>query len=247
MITCRPGRVALITGGLLTLAACGGERQDWRSAEAAGTTEAYARFIEQHPGSELAGKAREHIDEFAEERDWERATGSGTLEAYRGFLAAHPHGRWSQEARIRMESYALGSMPRIGPPRSGQASSRAAGVRLLELASTAPVPPADAPPADTAPRAASSSAAARIRTASAGYAVQLGAFGTQAGADRAWQHLQTRFGAQLGGLRPRIVSAGGSSGPLYRLQAPAAGEAQARAICDSLRRRSQACVPVLPR
>ncbi|HYL02292.1 MAG TPA: SPOR domain-containing protein [Steroidobacteraceae bacterium] len=223
---------------MLTLAGCSAEQRDWRSAEAAGTSEAYARFIEQHPGSELAGKAREHVEQIVEERDWQRAAQAGTLEAYREFLAAHPHGRWSQEARIRMESYALGSMPRIGPRRSGQTRSSPTGVRLLELSSAAPaVPPAAGAPAP---------ATAPLRTASAGYAVQLGAFGTEARADRAWQRLQTRFGAQLGGLTPRIVSAGGSTGPFYRLQAPAAGEAQARALCDSLRRQAQACVPVVP-
>jgi cell division protein FtsN len=80
-----------------------------------------------------------------------------------------------------------------------------------------------------------------------GYGVQLGAFGSEASADREWQRLQGRFGTQLGGLSRRIVPAGTTSGPLYRLQASAVGEAQARAICDSLKEQSQPCVPVLPR
>jgi cell division protein FtsN len=82
-----------------------------------------------------------------------------------------------------------------------------------------------------------------------GYGVQLGAFGSQASADREWQRLQGRFGSQLGGLAPRIVIASASTGggQLYRLQAPASGEAQARALCDALKEQSQACVPVIPR
>jgi cell division protein FtsN len=92
---------------------------------------------------------------------------------------------------------------------------------------------------------------ARDRSTAAGtggksYGVQLGAFGSEASADREWRRLQGRFGAQLGGLSPRIVAASDtSSGQLYRLQAPASGEAQARALCDSLRERSQPCVPVV--
>jgi hypothetical protein len=43
-----------------------------------------------------------------------------------------------------------------------------------------------------------------------------------------------------------VVASNNTSGQLYRLQAPAAGEAQARALCDSLREQSQSCVPVLP-
>jgi cell division protein FtsN len=92
---------------------------------------------------------------------------------------------------------------------------------------------------------------ARDRSTAAGtggksYGVQLGAFGSEASADREWRRLQGRFGAQLGGLSPRIVAASDTSGQLYRLQAPASGEAQARALCDSLKERSQPCVPVLP-
>jgi cell division protein FtsN len=87
--------------------------------------------------------------------------------------------------------------------------------------------------------------------AASGYGVQLGAFGSQASADREWQRLQGRFGSQLGGLAPRIIIASASAstggGQLYRLQAPASGEAQARALCDALKEQSQACVPVIPR
>jgi cell division protein FtsN len=81
----------------------------------------------------------------------------------------------------------------------------------------------------------------------ADYAVQLGAFGSEASAGREWQRLQGRFGAQLQGLSPRIVVASSDGSELYRLQAPASGEAQARAICNSLKEQDQACVPVLPR
>jgi cell division septation protein DedD len=80
-----------------------------------------------------------------------------------------------------------------------------------------------------------------------GYGVQLGAFGSEASADREWHRLRGRFGSELGSLSPRIVVAETDAGELYRLQAPAAGEAEARALCDSLREQSQACIPVPPR
>jgi cell division septation protein DedD len=230
MITFRAGKAALGVA-LLALAACSAEQQDWRSAEAAGTSEAYQHFLDQHPDSELAVKARDQIKAFVEERDWSEVTRIGTPDAYRGFLAAHPGGRWAQEARIRIESSALGSIPRMQPQSPGQTGSRPSGVNILRLASAAP--PANAIPA--APAGGSR------------YAVQLGAFGTPASADREWQRLQSRFGSQLSGLSPQVVPAGTSSGQLYRLQAPAAGEAQARAICDSLKAQSQPCVPVVPR
>lgn len=236
MITFRAGKTALCVV-LAGLAACSAEQQDWRSAEAAGTSEAYQHFLDQHQGSELATKARERLGEFAEERDWTQAMRLGTSDAYRGFLVAHPAGRWAQEARIRMESFALGSIPRMQPQAPGQTASRPSGVNILRLAS-APHPNAAAP----LPANAGTSGAARGR-----YAVQLGAFGTQASADREWQRLQSRFSSQLSGLSPQVVPGGSSAGQLYRLQAGASGEQQARAICDSLKAQSQPCVPVVPR
>jgi cell division protein FtsN len=250
MITFRAGGVALIAVLATAAAGCSREQQDWRSAEAADTREAYGRFVEQHPDSELAAQARARLAQLAEERDWVEAGIVATAEAYRAFLAQHPSGKWSEEARIRIEAFALGSAPRLAPrtpAQPGGAAQGPSGVRALQLA-TATAPPTvhDAKPAAAQllggqPASPASPAPERERI----YGVQLGAFGSEASADREWRRLQGRFGAQLGGLSPRIVAAG-NTGQLYRLQAPAAGEAQARALCDSLKERSQPCVPVLP-
>jgi hypothetical protein len=253
-ITFRAAKTAL-AAALLTVAACSAEQQDWRAAEAAGTSEAYQQFLEQHPDSELAAKAHERVGEFAEDRDWSQAAKLATADAYRAFLAAHPNGRWSQEARIRVEGSALGSISRMEPQVPGQTASRPAGVKLLRLASAAPSVPAAAlaePAAGAAPAAAVTAAAAAASpapgaSAGRGYAVQLGAYGTPGSAHREWQRLKVRFAAQLSGLTPQVVRAGTSSGQLYRLQARAADEAQARAICERLKAQSQPCVPVIPR
>jgi cell division septation protein DedD len=252
MITFRAGGIALVAL-LLTVAGCSAEQQDWRAAEAAGTSEAYQHFIEQHPDSELAGKARERVGEFVEDRDWAQASKLATADAYRSFLGLHPRGRWSQEARIRIESFALGSIPRMAPQAPGQTAGPATGVKLLRLASAAASIPAGALPASPAPVAVAAPAAApappppaTAAAAATGYAVQLGAFGSQESASREWQRLEARFASSLAGLSPQLVTAGSVSAPIYRLQAAAGGEAQARAICDSLKAQSQPCVPVLP-
>jgi len=277
MFTFRPGRAALTAVLLGLFTACSSEQQDWNSAEGADTSEAWGRFLEQHPDSELAAEARLRIARLTEQRDWQHAASVGTVEAYRGFLTQHPGGKWSGEARIRIEAFALGSAPRTAPQTPEEAAlSRAPwGVNALQLArgATSPatggaetaVSPADmarpgeaAEPAPVATDVAAEAAAPPAAgvavpaagvavPAGGGYGVQLGAFATQASADHEWQRLQGRFGAQLGGLSPRIVVASTDSGQLYRLQATAGGEAQARAICDSLKEQAQACVPVLPR
>jgi cell division septation protein DedD len=256
MITFRAAIAALLAAGL-ALAACSTEQQDWRSAEAADTTEAYGRFLEQHPDSELARQARARMEQLAEERDWQRTRSDGTLGAYREFLTHYPSGRYSQEARIRIESAALGSIPRIAPQTPESQAAPPSGVKLLQLAAAGRAPPAESAPAPQPPPSAPlpESAApappppppAPADPVAAGYAVQLGAFGTQASADREWQRLQTRFAGQLAGLTPRVVAADTSVGGVYRLQVAAAGERQARALCDSLKQQSQSCMPVLPR
>jgi cell division protein FtsN len=289
MVTFQAGRVALVTLLAGLAVACSGEQQDWRSAESADTSEAWGRFLEQHPDSELAGQARVRMARLEIKRDWQLADSIGTVEAYRAFLTQHPTGRWSEEARIRIEGFSLGSAPRIAPPTPEElAASERAGVRALHLASaavpaaaegaqpqTAATPampsavpaventsdessgpehvlaqPGEAaqPAGEVAQAPASSPAPAETQVqADAGYGVQLGAFSSEASADREWQRLQGRFGSELGGLAPHIVLASTGSGELYRLQVAAAGEAQARAICDSLKGQAQACVPVLAR
>jgi len=259
MITLCAPRLTLAAALLALAAGCSREQQDWHSAEAANTSEAYARFLEQHADSELARQARLHIAQLAEERDWQQADGTGTIEAYRHFLAHHPTGKWAEEARIRIEGFSLGSAPRTGRGPDTRAAART-GVNALQLAtgvaSAAPaVPqPAAAPAApdpqpelaQRAPDAAETHAGSTV--VAVGYGIQLGAFGSEASAGREWARLQDRFGAQLSGLAPRIVVASSASGgQLYRLQAPASGEAQARALCNQLKEQSQACVPVLPR
>jgi hypothetical protein len=79
-----------------------------------------------------------------------------------------------------------------------------------------------------------------------GFGVQLGAFASENAATTEWQQLTARFGSQLRGLAPRVVSANTTTGRLFRLQTLVADEAAARALCDMLKKQSQACVPVLP-
>jgi len=294
MVTFRAGRVALLTLLAGMAAACSEEQQDWRSAEAADSTEAWQRFVDQHPDSELVNQARNRIAQLDARRDFQYAERIGTVDAYRDFLTHHPSGTWSEHARIRIESFSLGSTPRIEPPPTPEeaAAFSSSGVRALRLATAAlpadaaggdglqaesvqagvvpaaaaqvdageslapshealgqPSDPSRAVPGEAAqlPEDAVVKPAAAAEIGQAGYGVQLGAFGSEASADREWRRLQGRFGAELGNLSPRIVIAESEARQFYRLQVPASGEAQARALCDSLKEQAQACVPVVTR
>jgi cell division septation protein DedD len=262
MITFRAGKVATIAVLLFLTTACSREQQDWRAAEGADTIDAYGHFLEQHPESELATQARARVAQLAEDRDWQHAGSADTSDAYRQFLSQHPNGKWSQEARIRIESFSLGGPPLNEP--SGAVPARAQSSGGAPTAAPPVVHPATSAASAPvsllgAPRGASSAAVsaghsprstpARVASAlppSDGYGVQLGAFSSEEGATNEWRQLTARFGSELHGLSPHIISANTPSGQLYRLQAPVADEARARAICESLKKQSQACVPVPP-
>lgn len=263
-------RAPLLAVLLILASGCSREQQDWRSAESADSREGYGRFLEQHGGSELANQARLRIAQLDEERAWSQANGVASIDAYRQFLAHFPNGKWAETARIRIEGFSLGSLPRTQGAAGAPVAARV-GVNALQLATgvsgaaaTAPVPPPSAAAgadrvvaaasadeegtaAEPAAQAQETRAVMLTRASPDGYGVQLGAFGSEASADREWQRLQGRFSPQLAGLAPRIIVAQTGAGQLYRLQAPASGEAQARALCDVLKEQSQACVPVIPR
>jgi len=211
-------------------------------------------------------QAHTQIALYAEERDWQRASAAGTLTAYQQFLAQYPTGHRAGDARIRIEGFSLGSAPRMARGETEISPLQGAtGVKLLQFnAATAmrgPPPPGE-PTARAQGNQPVSATAATIRVASAeaaaapaapaassipagdGYAVQLGAFGTEASASAEWTRLKSRFGDEFHGLSPRIVAAGTTAGRLYRLQVPTNDEAQARAICSSLKQQWQACFAV---
>lgn len=108
MMVSRASRVAILIAVVAaSLAACGAERSDWRTAQAADSVESYGRFLERHPEGQLAAEARTRISQLTEERDWKRAVQIDTASAYERFLVQHPNGRWAQEARIRAETFVL--------------------------------------------------------------------------------------------------------------------------------------------
>jgi cell division septation protein DedD len=303
MLTFRAGKFAALAILLVFLGACSREQQDWRSAEASDSVEGYAKFLKEHPDSELVTAARTRFTQLSEDREWQQAGEADTADAYKQFLAQHPNGKWAQEARIRIENFALGeegaATANAPGNAAGSAVSAAPGGSLVPAPSgaatgapaaqepaiaeassngsartptpapmvageaaqiptspsaTAPAPASPSPPTygyaqQAAPTQTPSAIGTAWHSADSGttaYGVQLGAFASENAATSEWEQLTARFSAQLRGLVPHVVSAETTTGRLFRLQALVADEATARALCDMLRKQSQACVPVLP-
>ena len=217
--------VTVFAISLLSLSGCSREKSDWRSAQAADTTESYQQFIDSHPESTLVANARERLAQLAEQKDWRAAAEVDSLDAYTKFLAQYPNGRWAKEAQVRVDNFAnAGSAT---PPASGAAaiatpageSPAGAGASL----------PDGGPPAITA-----------------GYGVQLGAFSSAERANDEWKKLAASSAGTLDGLSPRVVVGDAGGKTIYRLQAEVRDEAQARAVCGGLKAANKPCVPVIP-
>ncbi|HLA70957.1 MAG TPA: SPOR domain-containing protein [Steroidobacteraceae bacterium] len=217
--------VMLFAVPLLALSACSREKSDWRSAQAADTTESYQQFVEAHPDSTLTVTARERLGQLAEEKDWRSAAGTDTFEAYRQFLAQYPAGKWSKEAQLRIDSFSGAATPASGAAAAASASTPPAA------GEAASVPDAASPAADDA---------------GSGFGVQLGAFSSAERANDEWKKLQKEASGTLDGLAPRVVVGEAGGKALYRLQAQVRDEAQARAICGGLKVANKPCVPVVP-
>ena len=216
--------VMLFAVPLLALSACSREKGDWRSAQAADTSESYQQFIAAHPDSTLTVTARERLGQLAEEKDWRSAAGTDTFEAYQQFLAQYPAGKWAKEARLRIDSFTGAAASASGAAAASASTPPAAG----EAAS---IPDAASPAADDA---------------GSGFGVQLGAFSSAERANDEWKKLQKEASGTLDGLAPRVVVGEAAGKAIYRLQAQVRDEPQARAICGGLKVANKPCVPLIP-
>jgi hypothetical protein len=227
-------------------------QQEFQEADRVRTVDAYRDFLTRHTSGKWAELARIRIEGFsfgsapriapptAEEaasfssfgvRALRLATATSTPAQEAATVAGGAQGTPAEP----IQSAAL-------PAEAGQPETAEGADSPSETGRALPGEAAQA-----APEAVVQPASSNPTSQNTGYGVQLGAFGSEASAGREWRRLRGRFGVELANLSPRIVLAGNESGQFYRLQAPAAGEAQARAICDSLREQDQPCIPVVTR
>jgi len=234
---------------LLAFSACSRQQSDWEKTRTANTADAYELFLKKYPTGEFTAQAKARIKELDEERDWQKARDTDTQEAYQAFLKQYPEGKWAEEARIRVENFTLAQAPPNAAPSGSEAANSpggptagAAGAAAAAAgAATAPPPqPKPAPPA--APKSA-----AKPSAKEGAYGIQLGAFKSSAdAANRRWAHLSKEYPKLLKGLSPTVSPKKSASGTLYRLQVTGLTEKHARALCKSLKAKSQGCVLTHP-
>jgi cell division protein FtsN len=231
---------------LLGVSGCSRQQSDWEKTRAANTTDSYEQFIKKYPSGEFTAQAQARVKELYEEHDWQKARDADTQEAYQAFLKQYPEGKWTEEARIRVENFTLAQAPSNaatpGAPSAGEATT---GTPPAPMPAPPPKTATPATPATSAAPATSAPPAAP--TAAGSYGIQLGAFKSGSGAaNRRWARLDKTYPKLLTGLSPTVAPKKGASGTLYRLQVVGLTEKRARAICKSLRAKSQACVLIRP-
>jgi cell division protein FtsN len=230
---------------LLGVSGCSRQQSDWEKTRAANTTDSYEQFIRKYPSGEFTAQAQARVKELYEEHDWQKARDADTQEAYQAFLKQYPEGKWTEEARIRVENFTLAQAPSSNTPGTPSAGEATAGKPPAPVPAPAAPPPKTAAPA--APAIAAAPAAVSSKVAAGSYGIQLGAFKSGANAaNRRWAHLDEAYPKLLTGLSPTVAPKKGASGTLYRLQVVGLTEKHARAICKSLKAKSQGCVLIHP-
>jgi hypothetical protein len=219
----------------LLLVACGPENDDWRAAQSADTSVAYAHFVAQHPSSSHVAEARQRGAARVEEEAWQQTVYEDTLQAYQHHLLLFPQGKWTQEARQRIDSFVTAG--RTAPPIAAPAPAVAAPAPAVQ----APVTSPPAAVVQSLPVAKPPQVAAQ-----AGYGVQLGAFSTAEKGESAWQTIKGRFPGELTSSAHRVVEGKAGATTVYRLQVPQPNVKAARALCTQIAARGQACVVYHP-
>lgn len=243
------------------------EDREWQHAVEADTADAYKQFLAQHPSGKWSQEARIRVENFAlgAEGPAAAAAASGnaagsavaTPSVALSGLAAAPGGFVTDASAYgppapRSAVVSPGEMaraPTSAPLVAGEAAQIPTSPSTPAQVPTSPTPPTygyGQPAASTQTPSAIGTAWRSADSGTTAYGVQLGAFASENAATSEWEQLTVRFSAQLRGLAPRVVSADTTTGRLFRLQTLVADEATARALCDMLKKQSQACVPVLP-
>jgi cell division septation protein DedD len=226
---------------LLGIGGCSRQQSDWEKTRAANTTDSYEQFLKKYPSGEFTAQAQARAKELYEERDWQKARDTDTQEAYQAFLKQYPEGKWTEEARIRVENFSLAQAPSNATPAADTANTPgkpAAGSSTATAAAPAPA---------AKPLAAAPVPSAKPIAKAGSYGIQLGAFKSSAdAANQRWAHLDKEYPKLLSGLSPTVAPKKTASGTLYRLQVAGLTEQRARAICKSLKAKSQPCVALPP-
>ena len=223
---------------LLALSACARSDSAWEEARQLDTPDGYASYQERHPRSAHATEARVRREALLAERDWSVARNTDTVEAYGEYLEKHPEGLWAGKAKARVTALSVTPVAEVvsAPAEEAPAPAREAPPALSVAQ---PVAVAQSAVEATAVPAAQKTPVA-VPSAPKVF-VQLGAFSSAEGAQKAWRELQSRQAA-LRELQPVYRRSGKGQTGLHLLKTGVATRADAEKLCRTLQAAGQACL-----
>ncbi|MBI1831295.1 MAG: hypothetical protein HYR84_07595 [Planctomycetes bacterium] len=99
---------------LVSLTGCGkSDAEAWRKAQQADTAEAYEAFLQVHPKSLHANKARAALNQLHAQA-WQKASAADTEESYRVYLVQFPTSVRARDAREKLEGLKWAKVKEIG-------------------------------------------------------------------------------------------------------------------------------------
>jgi hypothetical protein len=214
------------------------EERDWQKARDADTQEAYQAFLKQYPEGKWTEEARIRVENFS----LAQAPQNGTPGA--ADSANTPGNPGSGETPA---GNTTGGGKGAGAPGAAAGGAAAAGAAAGAAAAAANSPAGAPPPAASPPPSAKPAVKASSKSRTGTYGIQLGAFKSSAdAANRRWAHLDKEYPKLLAELSPTVSPKKTTTGTLYRLQVIGITEKHARAICKTLKGKSQGCVLIHP-
>lgn len=173
----------------------------------------------------LAGCSRQ-------EAGWREARDTDSVPAYETYLEHFPAGAHAEEARMRIrELHDEQEWARASQLRTPEGWQRYLGAYP------------EGRHAAAARKQLSAFVLARPAPADRPYAIQLGAYSSEAAARADMARLARDHADLLGDLGLRVQPPAAGAPPLWRLQAGPLGEAAARGICADLKSRAIDCLP----
>lgn len=175
-----------------------------------------------------------------------------------GTLIAAPNGAYKMPAEDQDARHFEGEGDSSFATSEGvEGSGKLDPAMLPEAPVTGPgaVPKKQAAPSTPAPKVKASvadntkaapvvkSTPAKVASSGGGVMIQLGAYGTQSGAEQAWTVLSKRFD-YLAGLEKSVSPVDVNGATLYRLRARTGSNGQANDLCGKLKIAGENCLPV---
>ena len=209
--------MSLLLIAATALIGCTSTEQDWNKATAANTVAAYQEYLSKHPSSQHSTEAGDRIHSLQDEQAWQQAKQANSAQAYREYMQQQPAGTHTKEAQD-----AIASAERAADWKTAESNGTVDS--LQDFLKKYP------------DGAEAGQARAKLAEMS-GYKVHLASAATEKQAQKARDHLRSKYGNIL----HDVVVAPTHAGKGYGVDSTPMSQSQADTACAELKKDHQSC------